>query len=183
MIRKRLQRIEEPGTARFLTFSCFHRIPLFNNDGIKSEFVSRFNDVSLQLNVDVLAWVIMPEHVHLVVFAEMMTMDRFLKRLKGPFSHFVIRRWKQLNSSILDRVVARDGHRFLQAGGGYDRNVIGDELLEKIRYCHANPVERGLVKSSIDWPWSSARRYENRDDAIGPMIRFDLLPTANGELI
>ncbi|HEX8339580.1 MAG TPA: hypothetical protein VF624_01600 [Tepidisphaeraceae bacterium] len=33
-----------------------------------------------------------------------------------------------------------------------------------------------MADRSVDWPWSSARRYESRDNATGPTIRFDLLP-------
>jgi hypothetical protein len=124
----------------------------------------------------------MPEHVHLVVFSESTTMDAFLKRLKGPFSQWALRRCANANDAMLTRVQTPDGHRFWQAGGGYDRNVIGDELLEKIRYCHANPVTRALVSRSVDWPWSSARRYESRADAIGPTIPFDRLPRGAGSL-
>lgn len=126
--------------------------------------------------VDVLAWVVMPNHVHLVVFAESTTMASFLKQLKGPFSHAVLRRWNELHAPILEHVSTDKGAHFWQPGGGYDRNVVGAELLEKIRYCHANPVRSGLVATTVAWAWSSARRYERRDDAIGPPIAFGLLP-------
>ena len=176
VIRKRLQRYEVPGTARFLTFSCFQRIRLFDDDAIKSEFVRRLEAIATETSVDVLAWVVMPEHVHLVTFSDITTVEVFLKRLKGPFSQWAVRRWTNTNDPILNRIQTRDGFRFWQAGGGYDRNVVGDELLEKIRYCHANAVTRHLASRSVDWPWSSARRYEGRADAIGPLIAFNRLP-------
>jgi len=66
-------------------------------------------------------------------------------------------------------------------GGGYDQNVVGAELLEKVRYCHSNPITRGLAARSIDYRWSSARAYESLD-ALGPPIRFDLLPKSDRPL-
>jgi len=134
------------------------------------------------MNVDVLAWVVMPNHAHLLIRSEQANVAVFLQQLKGQFAQAVIRRWKELNASVLNQIMTKNGPRFWQVGGGYDRNVMGEELLEKVRYCHANPVTAGLVLRSIDWPWSSARRYENRDDAIGPEIAFDLLPAGTKEL-
>jgi len=33
--------------------------------------------------------------------------------------------------------------------------------VEKLRYVHRNPVERGLVPRAEDWDWSSFRHYLN----------------------
>ena len=47
---------------------------------------------------------------------------------------------------------------------GYDFNVERHKtLLEKIDYCHKNPVTRELVGHPQDWPWSSFRFYELDD--------------------
>lgn len=54
--------------------------------------------------------------------------DAFLKQLKGPFSQWALRRWANANDPVLTRVQTPDSHRFRQAKGGYERNVIGDEL-------------------------------------------------------
>ena len=41
----------------------------------------------------------------------------------------------------------------------YDFNVLTQaKLIEKLRYIHRNPVERGLVQRPEDWPWSSFRQ-------------------------
>jgi hypothetical protein len=37
------------------------------------------------------------------------------------------------------------------------------ELVEKLRYLHRNPVQRGLVKAAADWKWSSSRHYALRE--------------------
>jgi len=41
-----------------------------------------------------------------------------------------------------------------------------EKLIEKLNYCHLNPVKRGLVKSPEEWLYSSYRNYENNDDSI-----------------
>jgi putative transposase len=125
----------------------------------------------------------MPEHVHLVIALEDVTAETFLRSLKPPFASEVLDRWRELRTPLLARLRDRAGtFHFWQKGGGYDRNVVGEELLEKIGYSHRNPITRGLVKTSVDWKWSSARRFENRSDAVGPAIAFDLIPRGSGPL-
>ena len=42
----------------------------------------------------------------------------------------------------------------------YDFNVWTEKKrVEKLRYLHRNPVERGLVAGPEDWRWSSYRFY------------------------
>jgi putative transposase len=43
----------------------------------------------------------------------------------------------------------------------YDFNVYTQKkLIEKLKYMHANPVTRGLVKHPAAWIWSSYLFYE-----------------------
>jgi putative transposase len=42
----------------------------------------------------------------------------------------------------------------------YDFNVWSQrKFVEKLRYIHRNPVQRGLVERPEDWKWSSFRYY------------------------
>lgn len=160
-------RIELPGHVRFLTFSCHRRLPLLNHDAIRQLLVDRLAVVCQQQQVRLLAWVIMPEHVHLLVFPEaQVNMTRFTHALKRPVAEQVLRRWRTLNASILQKIGNTRGYHFWQRGGGDDRNITcDDELREKIAYIHENPVRRKLVPVAIDYAWSSARGYAGLPDA------------------
>lgn len=181
--RKQFRRIEVDGVVRFLTFSCFNRLPFFTNPKIADRFVQEFERAALKHQQRVLAWVVMPEHLHLIVHPEKSdSITPFLSGLKRTFARDVIARWRELRAPILKQITDRSGTmRFWLPGGGYDRLTIHTELFEKIRYCHSNPVTRGLVKSSIDYRWSSARAYEGLS-CIGPPIAFDLIDHVDHEL-
>lgn len=100
----------------------------------------------------------MPEHVHLVMATdEPMPMRRVLAQLKGGCALVVLKRWRELNAPVLDRITDANGRsHFWQTGGGYDRTVYPDgELVEKIDYIHMNPVRRGLVARPGEYRWSS----------------------------
>jgi putative transposase len=166
--RRRMHRVEHPGHVRFLTFSCHRRLPLLDNDKIRALFVARLASVCVVERVRLLGWVVMPEHVHLVVFPDAAPdVRRFTHALKRPVAESVLRRWKELGAPILARVAHGAGHRFWQTGGGYDRNLFDPEQVrEKIRYIHDNPVRRGLAPVATDYPWSSARWYAGLPDAM-----------------
>ncbi len=157
---RRLARVEVPKQLRFLTFSCYQRLPLFQNDRIKDAFAERLEFSRRELGFRLKAWVIMPEHVHLMLAPPpSCTVRHFLSHLKGVFAQRVIHRWRELEAPVLGKIRGPDGrYHFWQEGGGYDRNIFTDtERNEKLLYIHENPVRRGLSTTSTDWAWSSAR--------------------------
>lgn len=166
-VRKRLRRTEGRAYARFLTFSCFRRLPLFLNDRIKQEFVDVMACARREYGFLLIAWVIMPEHVHLLIRPRPSghPVPRLLMAIKQPFAQRVIARWRRLDAPVLRRIVDAGGTHFWLPGGGYDRNTYSErEFAEKIEYIHWNPVRRGLVESPTDWHWSSARWYAGQRD-------------------
>lgn len=175
--RRERRRIEAPGEARFLTFSCYHRLPLFGNEAIKHAFVDHLAHVRQATHFRLYAWVVMPEHVHLVLEPRLpdYPVPRVLTQLKSHFAGRVLRRWRKLDAPVLNRLVDRNHkHRFWQAGGGYDRNLHRDgEFEQKVNYIHENPVRRGIADRAIDWPWSSAAWYAGDNRALLPIDRFE----------
>ena len=162
--RKLLRRWEGTRDVRFLTFSCYGRLPLLSNDGIKQLFVERLTLAKRRHSFRLLAWVLMPEHVHLLILPDA-TVAPILREIKRSVAEVVLRRWKELHAPVLNHVTDKRGRRhFWQAGGGYDRNVRSDAEVDRdINYIHDNPCRRGLVRRPRDYAWSSARWYEGLD--------------------
>src|SRR5207302_1617418 len=118
----------------------------------------------LQWQMDLWAYVLMPEHVHLLVYPRRLdaSVSGFLGDLKETVGRNAIAHLTQHAPEWLPRLAVREGsrlrHRFWQPGGGHDRNVVEPATLGAvIAYIHANPVRRGLVERPEDWEWSSAR--------------------------
>jgi putative transposase len=160
---KTLKRFEEPGEARYLTWSCYDQLELFNNPHIRDAFLERLLQSRTRLGFKLLAWVVMLEHVHLLIqpFPPDLTIKHIAADIKGPFANTTVTRWKALNARILPRLVDSAGlTHFWRRGGGYDRNTYSQrELREKIDYIHANPVRRGYCANPHEWQWSSAGYY------------------------
>ena len=110
----------------------------------------------------------MPEHVHLLIHPTTAepAIDRYLARVKQPFSRRVRKLLKSSNNqALLDQLTVRErpgkqAFRFWQEGPGFDRNLFTQlAILYSINYIHENPVKRGLCHNAVDWKWSSARFY------------------------
>jgi putative transposase len=170
--RKKLRRYHTPGDLHELTFSCFHRISLLTNDPWRIALSRAIDAAGESCRVDLIAFVYMPEHVHLRVFPYGIKEDvsDYLAALKRPVavtSKAELERDSKSNALLKRLAVRKAGHdafRFWQPGAGYDRNL---ETLAAITasmdYIHYNPVRRGLCTRIDAWRWSSARHYLSDD--------------------
>ena len=182
--RKRCKRWDALFDAHCLTFSCFKRQPFFHASHICRWFLESLVASRLRRPFDLWAYVIMPEHVHVVLWAHEGTkISTILQSMKLSLARKVLI-WAQRDNPELLALMADPrpngdvSYRFWQRGGGYDRNLRGDrDVHEKIRYIHDNPVRRALVARPEDWPWSSAKTYcDGADEPIH--IDTDSIPTA-----
>ena len=137
---KRFQRVHQ---AHFITFRCYHRNPELNAPAAKELFERTLERVRRWYGMCVYGYVVMPEHVHLLVDeperSELAVAIQMLKQIVARKSHCCRPFWQ---------------HRY------YDFNVWSErKFKEKLRYIHRNPVQRGFVNSPEDSPWSSFRYY------------------------
>jgi putative transposase len=136
-------RYQQTGEFHFLTFSCFHRFQYLGTPWARHLFEDALERVRLRYLFVVSGYVVMPEHVHLLV--------------NEPRRALLSRAVQALKLSVSMRSRERP---FWQAHY-YDFNVSSHtKFVEKLRYIHRNPVRRGLVAKPEDWPWSSFRHYQ-----------------------
>ena len=163
--RKRCKRWDIPFDAHALTFSCFGQQPFLRSARACNWFLDSLQRARTKTSFDLWAYVIMPEHVHLVVLPHPgTTISAILVSLKLSVTRKALNWVRRTSPRFLARMAQPQGgvvrHRFWLPGGGYDRNLRSPkDVHEKIRYIHANPVRRGLVACPEDWAWSSARAY------------------------
>jgi putative transposase len=156
--RKRVRHYDLPGDAHFLTFSCFRRLPLLSKDRTRMWLVDAIGKAQTRHKFELWAWVIMPEHVHLLINprATGYSISAILSSIKRPVAQAAIAYLACRRSPFLTKLTistrARTYRRFWQAGPGQDHNIHDPVTAHKIvEYIHNNPVKRGLVARSDDW--------------------------------
>ncbi|WP_058554458.1 transposase [Thiohalocapsa sp. ML1] len=93
-----------------------------------------------------LAWVVMPNHLHVVI-----------ETLPAVALADVVRSWKGPTARAANLLIGRSGAFWER--DYYDRYIRDDgHLAAVVRYVERNPVKAGLVARAEDWPFGSARR-------------------------
>lgn len=172
VFRKTRRAWDEPGHAHFLTYSCFGRLPLLSKDRTRRWAIDAMARMRREQDVALWAYVVMPEHVHLLVCPNRpdYEMRRILAGLKRPVADAAKQHLAEIGATrwierLTVRYPSRIVFRFWESGGGFDHNIFRERTVPAvIDYIHANPVRRELVARVTDWEWSSARFRDGRRD-------------------
>jgi putative transposase len=160
-----LKRYHGLSDLHFITFSCFQRFPYLAVPFGRDVFLEIFEEVRRRYCFSVTGYVVMPEHVHLLISEpERKSLSVVMQVLKQSVARKLLRE----NTELEHCPGARESAplHFWQKRY-YDFNVwSADKEREKLRYIHRNPVKRGLVMSPEEWKWSSFRAYAYREPGI-----------------
>ena len=146
----------------FITASCYRRLPLLTRHRARDFFLSVLERVRRRYEFVVVGYVVMPEHVHLLISEPRRgTASTVMQVLKQAVARPLLRQRRD-QPGFWDPLEHFWQKRF------YDFNVgSGKKVGEKLEYMHLNPVKRGLVDSPELWAWSSYRAYAVRES--GPV--------------
>jgi REP element-mobilizing transposase RayT len=109
-----------------------------------------------------LAWTIMPNHVHVV-----------METVVGHTLSTIIKAWKSFTAHKANKLLGRTGAFWHP--DYFDRVICDERHLEAaIRYVEQNPVKAGLVDQAEDWGFGSASRiWPNRGRTRRPRSQED----------
>jgi putative transposase len=98
---------------------------------------------------EVRAWVILPNHYHLLVETSLPEFGKWIHRL---------------HNSTATTWNGEDNSRGRKVWHGHaDRAIRGDlHYYRTLNYIHANPVKHGFAGKSQEWPWSSFVWFEEK---------------------
>jgi len=140
----RQARLDTPGTLHHIMIRGIEGTPIFRQDLDCEAFLSRLGELVNSSGTRILAWVLMSNHVHLLLFSGIKGISHFMRRLLTGYAIFYNRRYQ------------RKGHLFQDRY----KSIICDHdsyLLELVRYIHLNPLRTGVVKSLLEldkYEWS-----------------------------
>jgi putative transposase len=165
----KLRHYDFDGRARFITFCTHRRLPLLLDDDIRLVICEAIDRARSSGQFRLLAYVIMPEHVHLVLHpGESARMGNVIGEMKHKSAKAILPILKQKRAGVLPQLTVirnRAPRLAFWQRRCYDHNCRSEESLwEKVAYCHNNPVKRGLVEAPEEWKWSSYRWYAGLPD-------------------
>ena len=162
-----------PGEAHYLTISCFQERSFLSRDRTRQYVIDALEKARERFHFHLWAYVIMPNHVHLLLFPleEEYNMGKIETALKLSVLRRALHYLRTHNPDglrLLETGQHDTPHRFWQQGNGYDVNVESREAAYEIgQYVHNNPVRAGLCEEPEDWFWSSAAEW--KEAGSGPL--------------
>jgi putative transposase len=172
------------GAACFWTSGIVERVSVLRSPSAARALLSILDECRKRYSVRMIGYVVMPDHIHLVLWSELAdNVKRFLERFLGNTSADIAamteraaRRGDAKAARWLSvfKARARDGAvvRVWKERGRAFPVTRDDDLEQKLRYMHENPVRAGLAERAEDWEFSSASWYST---GTGP-IEVDELP-------
>jgi putative transposase len=167
-----LKHYDHDGRVRFITFCTHRRLPILTINRYRSIVAQSIDDVRKETGFRLFGYVIMPEHVHLVMLpADNMEVGRTVGEIKRRSAKKVHKLIKSSGTCLIKKLtITRDGREkfVLWQRRCYDHNCRSEESVwKKVMYCHNNPVTRGLVNDPGKWKWSSHNWYQgDQNEAI-----------------
>ena len=140
----RRSRLNCPGMPFHVTARLQGRECLFL--GIEQSVVRVIAETKERSDAQVLAYAVMPNHLHLIVVQG--------KKQLGAFMQVLLRR----AALLVQRTHGREGHVFERR---YHAAACADAeyFRTAIVYVHLNPVRAGVCSRPDDYPWTSHREY------------------------
>lgn len=125
------------------------------------KFIELLGEMSEKFRIDVHAFVLMPNHYHLLVQTQEPNLSMAIQWLGVSYSTWFNKRHN------------RNGHVFQ---GRFKSFIVENDryMAALCIYIHRNPVRSGLSKSLSKYPWSSYHAYVGRDDKL-PWLKRSLI--------
>jgi putative transposase len=164
--------IDLPGDHHFVTFSTYQRRRFLAPDRTRTIVIATLESCLKEHHAACHGFVIMPDHVHAILTVNP----------DSNISTFLLA-WKKTASYRVKKFYAQELKHYhdlcpedcpVWQSRFYDFNLGStDKFDEKLEYMHNNPVVAGLIETAVNWKWSSARFYENREEVgvtITPLL-------------
>ena len=147
MASMRRIRLDLPGLPLHITHRGVDRCTVFRDSLDRHAYLIALAGASDRWHVHVHAYVLMGNHVHLLVSADLArAVGKFMQSAAGRYTRQANRRWGRTGTLWEGRfrscVVDSDSY-----------------LLHCMSYIEQNPVRAGLCTHAWEWPWSSASHH------------------------
>lgn len=134
-------------TSYLLTGACYEHESHMGSPKRRLQLLDRFFQEFIGAGMEIRAWVILPNHYHLLVgMTEFDKLGRLFQLVHGQTSH----QWNAEDDRVGRKVWYRYTDRAIRSEAHY---------YTTLNYLHYNPVKHGWVKSPYDWTESSVHWY------------------------
>ena len=150
-----------PGALHFVTGNFLNRVPVFNQQSCCTSLLNTLATLLAEWPSKLIAYVLMPDHMHLIVNPKDGRIREFTGKLKSVSAREIVQ-----TALGIDFKFDPEESSYLVWQESFKATPLWSAWMiwQKINYIHANPVKAGLVKSARDYRWSSFRSFYSEDE-------------------
>ena len=156
-------KITREATIYFFTFTIVEWLPIFIHQEPCQIICDSLNFCHQNKHLRINAFVIMPTHIHLVAFDKDFNNFRLQETIIAArkFTGRKLADYCEKNLPVIDRLLKKqprtDRERQVWQQSRHPEAIQTRKYWQqKVNYIHDNPRRNGLVRSGIDWRYSSA---------------------------
>ena len=158
----RMARLVVPNYPHHVTQRGNRRQRTFFSDADYRTYIRYMSAACIEFGVDVWAYCLMPNHIHLIVVPDN----------KDGLSNL----FRDVHRRYTCHINKREGWTGHLWQGRFHSSVMDEQhLIAAVRYVELNPVRAGLCISPTEWRWSSAiahvRRHDNSLVKVAPLLK------------
>ncbi|WP_372933815.1 REP-associated tyrosine transposase [Mariniphaga sediminis] len=172
----RKYKFHNPDGVYFVSFAVQNWVDVFTRNEYKNILVENLRYCQEYKGLEIFAWCIMTNHLHLIIRAK-----------EGHFLPDILRDYKKFTSKVLIKSITNnlqesrkewlleqfktsEGFRFWR-GDNKPVELWSNKVIDqKIDYIHQNPVEEGLVFKAEDYVYSSAVDYAGEQGLLNIFV-------------
>ena len=166
----------------FVTFTLTDWLPVFISPEPTKIIIESLNFCIEKNFLRVHSYVIMPNHIHLIVSDQnydneclQKALTEFRKYTGNRLAKYIDNALSESLSLVIRNTAVNDRIRQVWQPGWRAEALATDKfLMQKINYIHENPVRKGLVRSAADWRHSSAAYWINGEESEVPIEPIEI---------
>jgi REP element-mobilizing transposase RayT len=160
-------RIHSDAAIYYLTYSAVEWLPVFVSEASCKIVTDSLNYCHREKNLRINAYVVMPTHMHLIVFDREFDSKRLASTLADyrkytgrQLSDYCIQHGPKCFLEVLRQSAVADRERRFWQPSRHPESIEQERFWQqKFDYLHDNPCRKGLVRSPDHWRFSSAAWY------------------------
>jgi putative transposase len=171
-------KVGEDAIAHFVTFSVIGWIDVFSREQYKEIVIESLKRCQDKKGLALHAWIIMTNHVHLIISSNTNKLENIVRDLKKYTSKQIIKAIQENNRESRKEWMLSI---FSYAGKGNSNNKeyqfwkqdyhpielnTSEKIQQRLNYLHENPVRSGLVWEPCHYKYSSAIDYYTNERGV-----------------
>jgi putative transposase len=181
----RKYRFSDKDRLHFVTYATVGWVDFFTRREYRTIITESPSHCINAKGLDIYAWVIMTNHVHLIISSRDKKLEDIMRdhkrhtseKLRTAIEEDVAESRREWIMALFSKAGSENSNnRVFQLWQQHNRPIelwSKEVILQKLAYIHTNPAKAGFVEQPEDWIWSSAKAHARQGSRIEELLLIE----------